>query len=155
MTRARAPVARAPVASLEPSSMTSISRHVAAWCSWETTLPMACSSFIAGMTTDTVEGSAKELLHDPVPGHEPRARLSGTPQAPGQSCIAGQTRDRAGQGLRRRCAHKAVLPVDDEFEGAAGIISGDDRLSTEKRFERDVAEVLIEWCVDDRARVGV
>ena len=64
-------------ASFSPSSTTSTSNHDACVASCETTVPIVARSFMAGITTDTVDGSANELLHDPVPRHGARALPTG------------------------------------------------------------------------------
>src|SRR5262245_25207205 len=75
MTQAPAARALADVSSVDPSSTTRISRHRAAVRSEDTTAPMASASFIAGMTIEMLEGSAKQLLDHTVP----RDRLRDVP----------------------------------------------------------------------------
>src|SRR4051812_15685824 len=66
-TDAPAALARAAVSSLDPSSTTMISRHPAASRRRDTTPPMASASSMAGMTIETVDVSAKQLLDHAVP----------------------------------------------------------------------------------------
>src|SRR5262245_23871332 len=151
-TSAPASAARSPVASCEPSSTTRISFHAASARRLETTAPIAASSLSAGITTDTVEGSAKQPLHDSVPGDLLRA---------GKSCLTEPCRKGAVGSESRQCgtdrrrfgrAHETVLIIDDELERAARIRGRDHRLRAEERFERHVAVVLIEGSIDDGER---
>src|SRR5687767_10717888 len=113
MTCAPAAAAFAPVASVEPSSTTRISRQGAAPRSCETTSAMPSSSFNAGMTTDTDEGSAKQLLHDAVPGDEPGALEAGSSEAGRQLAIGVEFGDRRANRRRVGIADEPVLAVDD------------------------------------------
>ena len=109
------------------------------------------------MTIETVEGSAKQLLHDAVPGDRPaRARSPALPETRGERAIGGEAVDAPRRSPPASGAHdEAVLAVDDELERAAGVGGGDDRLRAEKRFERHVAVVFVERRVDDGERAGV
>src|SRR4051812_12969650 len=119
--------------------MTSISRHPAAsWSSW-TTAPIACSSFIAGMTIETAIASAKQLLHDTVPGDRLRPATSCRPEPRRQPFVGAEVTDRSCDDVRHGRAHESILAVDDEFERSARIGGGDHRLAAQKRFKCHVA----------------
>ena len=130
MTRAPRLRALAPVASREPSSTTMISlprraRRAAA----RRRRRCASASFIAGMTTETREGSAKQLLHDAVPGHRcarARARPRRAARRSARSAASRATAApiAAGSGAQT----KPFSPSTDELERAAGVGRGDDRL---------------------------
>ena len=92
-------------------------RRACAGC--ETTSPIASASFMAGMTIETDDASAKELLHDSVPGDRSCAGQSGTSQPCGELPIGGETRHGEPEGLGFRGAHESVLAVHDELERAA------------------------------------
>src|SRR5688572_29930992 len=62
MTTAPASRARAPVASVDPSSTTMISRHAAASLSCRTTVAIDSSSSCAGITIETTDGSATRVF---------------------------------------------------------------------------------------------
>src|SRR6185295_19034635 len=98
-----------------------ISHHEPAPRSADTTPPMVSASFIAGITIDTVESSAKKTLDDPVPGDRLR---NGSPR-PSKACskrsIGGQTVDGFGNGGRIRAADEPVDPVVHELQRSAGI----------------------------------
>src|SRR5258705_7569526 len=121
MTHAPAARARAAVSSADPSSTTMISRHAAAPRSCETTLPMASASFIAGITIETVEQSAKELLDDAVPGNRAGERLTGAAETLRERTIAGDPVDRGGKRGRGGRPAKSVAAVSHESDRAAGI----------------------------------
>src|SRR5512139_1993695 len=127
MTRAPAASARAAVASVEPSSTTSTSRHGAAWRSIETTPAIASCSFMAGRTTETSEASAKQLLHDAVPGDGPRPRQACRAEAlcPLLSVAARELHGGGGDRGRLRRANVAVDVVRDELQRSAGVGGGD------------------------------
>src|SRR5262245_19825230 len=129
MTRAPAAAARAPVSSIDPSSMTSTSPQVAEASRRCTTPPIASASFIAGMTIETTRGSANQLLHDAVPGDLSRPGTAGLAKRARPIAIRCQRHDRLAEWLRLRSADEAVRAVDDEFECAAGIGSGNHRLA--------------------------
>src|SRR5215204_155500 len=154
-TRAPARAARSPVASREPSSTTRISLHSASARRLDTTSPIASSSFNAGITMETLDGSAKQALHDTVPGDLPRARESCLAELRGTCAIGGETDDcrTDGGGLRR--THEPILIVDHEFQRSTGIGRGDHGLCTEERFERHVTVVFVERSIDDSKRSGV
>src|SRR5829696_1516545 len=124
MTRAPAAAARAPVASVDPSSMTRTSRHRAAARSWLTISPIASCSSSAGMTIDTVAGSAKQLLHHAVPCHCAGADHARLAEPCRQRAIGPQARDRCRDRHCIGCAHEAVLAVGDELERPTGVAAG-------------------------------
>src|SRR6185503_3798426 len=154
-THAPASRALAPVSSADPSSTTMISRHRAAPRSCETTPPMASASFIAGMTMETSEQSAKELLDDAVPGNRARGRLSGAAETLGERPVAGEPVDGGCQRGRLGCADESVDAVAHELERAAGIGGRDDGPCREKRLERHVSVVLVEGRVKDAPGAGI
>ena len=99
---------------------------------------------------------ADQLLDDAVPGDAARARRSRRrPSPPRARRSAARRLIAVGQRLGLRRADEAVDAVDDELVRAAGIGRGDDRLLREERFERDVAEILVERRIDDRERVAI
>src|SRR6185369_13445826 len=155
MTLAPAAPARSPVPSLEPSSITMTSRHRAADSSRETTSPMTGASFMAGITTETDPGSAKELLHDAVPCHLCGAYQPCVPESRRQRSIGCKRRDGFPDGLRIGGTDESVLAVDDKFQGAAGIAGRHHRLGAEEGFERDVAVVLVKGRVNHAERPGI
>src|SRR5258705_1330646 len=154
MTHAPAARARVAVSSADPSSTTMISRHGAAPRSCETTLPMASASFIAGITIETVEQSANELLDDAVPGDRAGERLTGAAETLGERSIAGDPVDRGGKRGRVGRADESVDAVAHEFERAAGIGRGDHRFGRKECFERHVSVVFVERRVEDAQRAG-
>src|SRR5688572_32344082 len=155
MTRAPASIARCAVASLEPSSITSTSRHAAVDLRLVTTSAIESSSFIAGITMETSDASAKQLLHYAIPGDGRGACASGLAETGRQLRVRGEARDRGTDRCRVGGAHEAVVSVDDELQRAAGVARGDHRLGTQERFKGDVAVVLVERRVDDGERSGV
>src|SRR5205814_9001979 len=155
MTQAPASRALAAVSSAEPSSTTMISCHRAALRSSDTTVAMLAASFIAGMTMETAEGSAKELLDDAVPRDRTGDGLSRVPEALGERSIGREPVDGGGQRHRVGRADESVDAVAHEFERTSRICGGDHGPRGEKRFERHVSVVLIERHVDDAARTGV
>src|SRR3954468_4694557 len=104
--------------------MTSISRHAAAPWSSLTTAPIACSSFIAGITIETAVASAKQLLHDAVPGDGLRPAASCSPEPRRQSLVGAEGTGRRRDDVRHGRAPESVLAVDDEFERSARIGGG-------------------------------
>src|SRR3954462_3485412 len=105
--------------------MTSISRPAAAPWSSLTTAPIACSSFIAGITIETAVASAKQLLHDTVPGDRLRPATSCRPESRRQALVGAAVGDRRCDDVRHRRAHESILAVDDEFERSASVRGGD------------------------------
>src|SRR5207244_3546137 len=73
-----------------------------------TTRPIASASFIAGMTTETAEVSAKELLDDAVPRDGARAHAAGAAKPPGQRPVAREAIDGRRNRLRLPAAHRAL-----------------------------------------------
>src|SRR5262245_5645082 len=155
MTHAPASAARAAVASAEPSSTTRISRQGAAARRWVTTSPIAPSSLKAGITIDTVEGSAKQLLHHAIPGDLARACETRRAEPCSERAIGRERRDRGAERPRFWRADEAVLTVDDEFERASRVGAGDHRFAAEKSLQRHVPIVFIEGRVDDGEGAGV
>src|SRR5436190_6964721 len=131
-THAPAVRARAAVSSVEPSSTTRISCHEAASRSEDTTAPIASASFMAGMTIEIVDGSAKKLLDDAVPRDRPCHMLTCVAEPFRKRAIGGQFVDRHGDGRRLRFTHEAVRALSYEFERAAGISGRDHGFRREK-----------------------
>src|SRR5438128_12624071 len=155
MTHAPASRALAAVSSTDPSSTTMISCHAAAPRRRDTTVPMVSASFIAGMTIDTMEESAKELLDDAVPRDRLRHALPGAAEARGERAIGGKPVDRCRERVCVRLADEPVDAVANEFERAAGIVRGDHGPGGEKRFERHVSVILVVGRVDHAERTCV
>ena len=99
--------------------MTSTSCHGAEPRSCETTSPIASASFMAGITIETDDASAKQPLHDSVPGDRARARAPRASEARRELPVGRETRDRLPERLRVGRAHESILAVDHELEGAA------------------------------------
>src|SRR5262245_29782633 len=154
-TSAPASAARSPVASREPSSTTRISFHAASARRLETRSPIAASPLSAGITMETVEGSAKQPLHDSVPGDLLRAGKSCLTEPCRRSAVGCEPRHSGTDRRRFGRAQVTVLIIDDELERATGIRRGDHGLRTEERFECHVAVVLVEGSIDDSERAGV
>src|ERR1044072_8641349 len=125
----QAPALRAcpAVSSAEPSSTTMISRQEAVRRSSDTTPAMLSASFIAGMTMETEEGSAKQVFDDAVPRDRLRDGLPGAAQTFGKRAIGREPVDGGGKRHRGGRAHESVDAVTDEFERTARIAGGDDR----------------------------
>src|SRR5262245_36233213 len=143
MTRAPASRARSPVASTLPSSTTMISCQAALARKVVTTGPIASASFTAGITTETADVSAKEPLDDAIPRDRARTYAPCLAEPCRECLVAGEAIDDGRDRLRLRVAHEPVRSVDHEFEHAAGIGRGDDRLRREKRLERHVSVILV------------
>src|SRR5689334_4427174 len=143
-THAPAARALADVSSVDPSSTTRTSRHGAAARSEETTIPMASASFIAGMTIETLEGSAKQLLDHAVPRDRLRDAPTGTAEPLGQRAVSGEPVDRRGERRRRRLTHVSVDAITYELERTSSIGRGDHGFGREKRFKRHVSVVFVE-----------
>src|SRR4029078_3183282 len=94
--------------------------------------PMESASFIAGMTIEMLEGSAKQLLDYAVPCNSLRDLPPRTAQPLGPLMVvrkfADRRRERRGIGL----ADKSVFTVAHELEWAARIGRGDHRLGGRK-----------------------
>src|SRR5689334_14166551 len=155
MTHAPASAARMAVASADPSSITRISRHAAAARSCEMMPPIAASSLNAGITIDTADGSAKQLLHDAIPCDLPRPGEAGGAEARRERAIGREPGDRGSDRRRLGRADESVLAVDDEFERTARIGAGDDRFAAQEGLERHVAVIFVERDVDHRQRSRV
>src|SRR3712207_3158527 len=112
-TRAPAAAARAPVASLDPSSTTITSCQSAAARRRATTSPIASASFIAGMTRETVEGSAKQLFDHAVPRDGAGAVAAGGAQARREARVGREPIDGGGDCRRVGGTHHAVHLVPD------------------------------------------
>ena len=125
----RAPAARTAsvVASLDPSSMTSTSCQGATARRRDTTAPIAPSSFVAGITTVTDDGSANELLHDAVPADLRGPRQPVLSELPREIGTGGEARNRLADGGRLRCADIPVFAVANKFQRAARIGRGHHR----------------------------
>src|SRR5262245_1818941 len=140
-TSAPARAARSPVASVEPSSTTRISLHVASERRLETTSPIASSSFNAGITIETLEGSAKQALHDTIPRDLPRARQSRLAELRGAGTIGGETGDCRTDRRRLRRTHEPIPIVDDKLQRSTRVSRRDHGLGAEEGFECHVAVV--------------
>src|SRR5262247_2700374 len=133
-----APAARAfaEVSSVEPSSTTRTSRQGAAARRDETTVPMASASFIAGMTIEILEGSAKQLLDHAVPRDRSRDVQPGTAEPLGERTVSGEPVDRRGERRRRWLTDESVDAIPYEFERTSSISRGDHGFGGEKCFKR-------------------
>src|SRR5262245_10359781 len=124
-THAPAARALADVSSVEPSSTTRTSRHGAVERREETTVPIASASFIAGMTIDTLEGSAKQLLDHAVPRDRLRDLAASAAQPLGERPVGSESVYRCGERLRHWLADQPVDAIPYEFERTAGIARRD------------------------------
>src|SRR6185369_4281449 len=129
-----APAARAfaDVSSVEPSSTTRTSRHGAVERMDETTVPIASASFIAGMTIDTLEGSAKQLLDHAVPRDRLREFAASAAQPLGERPVGIEPVDRRGERRGRWLADEPVDAIPYELQRTAGIGRGDHWFAREK-----------------------
>src|SRR5258705_8181874 len=127
MTHAPASRARADVSSDEPSSTTMISRHGAAPRRADTTSPMASAPFVAGITIDTCEGSAKKTLDDSIPRDRLRNGSTGLAKPCGERAVGCKPVDGDGHRGRIRTADETVGSVLHELERPAGVGRGDHR----------------------------
>src|SRR5689334_17049800 len=96
-----------------------ISPHEAAPRSADTTPPMASASFIAGITIDTFDGSAKKTLDDTVPRDRLRHREARPSKARGERSIGRETIDGPGNRGRVGSTDETVDAVLHEFQRAA------------------------------------
>ena len=88
-----------PSSSVEPSSTTMISRQEAAARSCDDDdRPIASASFMAGITIETLDGSAKKLLDDAVPRDRPGDVLACVAEAVGKCPVSRERID----GRRQR-----------------------------------------------------
>src|SRR6185503_7666984 len=154
-TQAPAARALADVSSLEPSSTTRLSRHRVAVRREDTTVPMASASFIAGMTIESLEGSAKQLLDHTVP----RDRLRDVPpraaEPLGDRPVGRESLDRRGKRRDVRLADESIDAISYELEWTSRIGRGDHGFGGQKRFQRHVSVVFVEWRVYHPQRAGV
>src|SRR5262245_9401638 len=95
-TRAPAAAASAPVASIDPSSTTRISRHGAAVASSRTTAPMDAASLKAGITTDVSAASAisHQFIHHTGPCDAPRTLEPRVAERARQRLVGGDASNR-------------------------------------------------------------
>ncbi len=97
-----------------------------------------------------------QFLDHPVPRDQSRtleARITQTAAACARSAASRLTAaaSASGQG-------SVTMPFDavfDELQRAAGIGRRDHRLARQKRFERDVPVVFVEWTIDHRERTRI
>src|SRR5262245_10843889 len=131
-THAPAARALADVSSVEPSSTTRTSRHGAVERREETTVPIASASFLGGMTIDTMEGSAKQLLNPAVPGDRLREPGDSAAQPRGERLVGTEPVYRCGERRGRWLADEPVDPIPYELERTAGIGRRDHWFAREK-----------------------
>src|SRR5262249_49398539 len=156
-TRAPAAAASAPVASIDPSSITRISRQGAAAASSRTTAPMEAASLKAGITTDVSAASAisHQFIHHTGPCDAPRTLVPSVAERARQSLVGGDATHRGAERCGSRIDDEARDAVLDELERAAGIMCRDDRFAGEERLERHVAIVFVVGREHDGERAGV
>src|SRR4030095_1803223 len=147
-THAPAARALADVSGVEPSATTSTSRHGAAARKEATTVPMASASFIAGMTIETLDGSAKQLLDHAVPRDRLRDVPAGATEPLRERPIDREPVDRRGERRALRLTDKSIGAIPYELEWTSSIGRGDHWFGREKCLKRHVSVIFVERRVD-------